>query len=84
MKRFLETGNFAITEGAILAGCRFFGGYPITPATEIAEAMSSRLPQEGGVYLQPLVARRLWWFSIPVASGRSAVSPVRPAKESFT
>jgi 2-oxoglutarate ferredoxin oxidoreductase subunit alpha len=52
MKRFLETGNFAITEGAILAGCRFFGGYPITPATEIAEAMSSRLPQEGGVYLQ--------------------------------
>ena len=52
MKRFLETGNFAITEGAILAGCRFFGGYPITPATEIAEAMSFRLPQEGGVYLQ--------------------------------
>jgi len=52
MKRFLETGNFAIAEGAILAGCRFFGGYPITPATEIAEAMSSRLPQVGGVYLQ--------------------------------
>lgn len=52
MKRFLETGNFAITEGAILAGCRFFCGYPITPATELAEAMSMRLPQEGGVYLQ--------------------------------
>ena len=52
MKRFLETGNFAITEGAILAGCRFFAGYPITPATELAEAMSLRLPQEGGVYLQ--------------------------------
>jgi 2-oxoglutarate/2-oxoacid ferredoxin oxidoreductase subunit alpha len=52
MKRFLETGNFAITEGAILAGCRFFCGYPITPATELAEAMSFRLPQEGGVYLQ--------------------------------
>ena len=52
MKRFLETGNFAITEGAILAGCRFFAGYPITPATELAEAMSYRLPQEGGVYLQ--------------------------------
>ncbi len=49
MKRFLETGNFAITEGAILAGCRFFCGYPITPATELAEAMSLRL---GGVYLQ--------------------------------
>ncbi len=52
MKRFLETGNFAITEGAILAGCRFFAGYPITPATELAEAMSLRLPQVGGVYLQ--------------------------------
>ena len=52
MKRFLETGNFAITEGAILAGCRFFAGYPITPATELAEAMSFRLPQVGGVYLQ--------------------------------
>lgn len=52
MKRFLETGNFAITEGAILAGCRFFCGYPITPATELAEAMSLRLPHVGGVYLQ--------------------------------
>ena len=52
MKRYLETGNFAVTEGAILAGCRFFAGYPITPATEIAEAMSFRLPQEGGYYLQ--------------------------------
>jgi len=52
MKRYLETGNFAITEGAILAGCRFFSGYPITPATELAEAMSLRLPQENGVYLQ--------------------------------
>ena len=44
MKRFLETGNFAIAEGAILAGCRFFGGYPITPATEIAEAIQIDLP----------------------------------------
>lgn len=52
MKRYLETGNFAITEGAILAGCRFFAGYPITPATEIAESMSSRLPQVGGTYIQ--------------------------------
>lgn len=52
MKRFLETGNFAITEGAILAGCRFFAGYPITPATELAEAMSYRLFQEEGIYLQ--------------------------------
>lgn len=52
MKRLLATGNEAITEGAILAGCKVFVGYPITPATEIAEAMSRRLPQEGGFYLQ--------------------------------
>ena len=45
-------GDHAAAEGAILAGCRFFAGYPITPATEIAERMSTRLPQTGGVYIQ--------------------------------
>ena len=52
MKLFLETGNFAITEGAMLAGCQLFAGYPITPATEIAEAMSAELPKIGGYYVQ--------------------------------
>jgi len=45
-------GDHAAAEGAMLAGCRFFAGYPITPATEIAERMSVRLPQVGGVYIQ--------------------------------
>jgi 2-oxoglutarate ferredoxin oxidoreductase subunit alpha len=45
-------GNEACAEAAILAGCRFFAGYPITPATEIAEHMARRLPQVGGVALQ--------------------------------
>jgi len=45
-------GNIAIAEGAIAAGCRFFGGYPITPASEIAERMALRLPLLGGVYIQ--------------------------------
>jgi 2-oxoglutarate ferredoxin oxidoreductase subunit alpha len=46
-------GDHAIAEGALAAGCRFFGGYPITPSTETAERMSVRLPQiPGGVYLQ--------------------------------
>lgn len=45
-------GDHACAEGAILAGCRFFAGYPITPATEIAERMSLRLPQIGGTYVQ--------------------------------
>ena len=45
-------GDHASAEGAILAGCRFFAGYPITPATEIAERMSVRLPQINGKYVQ--------------------------------
>jgi 2-oxoglutarate ferredoxin oxidoreductase subunit alpha len=45
-------GDYAAAEGAIMAGCRFFAGYPITPATEVAERMSTRLPQVGGVYIQ--------------------------------
>jgi 2-oxoglutarate ferredoxin oxidoreductase subunit alpha len=45
-------GDHACAEGAVLAGCRFFAGYPITPATEIAERMSLRLPQVGGTYVQ--------------------------------
>jgi len=45
-------GDHACAEGAILAGCRFFAGYPITPATEIAERMSVRLPQIDGKYVQ--------------------------------
>jgi 2-oxoglutarate ferredoxin oxidoreductase subunit alpha len=45
-------GDHAAAEGAILAGCRFFAGYPITPATEIAERMSVRLPQVQGIYIQ--------------------------------
>lgn len=45
-------GDHACAEGAILAGCRFFAGYPITPATEIAERMSVRLPQVTGKYVQ--------------------------------
>ena len=45
-------GDIACAEGGIAAGCRFFAGYPITPATEVAERMSRRLPQVGGVYIQ--------------------------------
>jgi 2-oxoglutarate ferredoxin oxidoreductase subunit alpha len=45
-------GDHACAEGALYAGCRFFAGYPITPATEIAERMSIRLPQMDGVYIQ--------------------------------
>ncbi|MCL1796417.1 MAG: 3-methyl-2-oxobutanoate dehydrogenase subunit VorB [Clostridia bacterium] len=45
-------GNEAIAEGAILAGCRHYFGYPITPQTEIAAYMAKRMPKVGGVFLQ--------------------------------
>ena len=45
-------GDIACAEGALAAGCTFFAGYPITPATEIAERMSERLPLMGGVFIQ--------------------------------
>ncbi|MGD9950605.1 MAG: 2-oxoacid:acceptor oxidoreductase subunit alpha [Desulfobulbus sp.] len=46
------TGDVACAEGAIAAGCKFFGAYPITPATEIAEHMAERLPDIGGTFIQ--------------------------------
>lgn len=45
-------GDYACAEGALAAGCRFFAGYPITPATEVAERMAERLPEVGGIYIQ--------------------------------
>ena len=50
--RQLCKGNVAIVKGAILAGCRSFYGYPITPASEIAEAAALYIPQVGGTFLQ--------------------------------
>jgi len=49
---FFMSGDEACAEGGISAGCKFFAGYPITPATEIAERMSDRLPEVGGTYIQ--------------------------------
>jgi 2-oxoglutarate ferredoxin oxidoreductase subunit alpha len=45
-------GNIACAEGALAAGCRFAAGYPITPATEVAERLAERLPGVGGTFLQ--------------------------------
>ncbi|HEY6448295.1 MAG TPA: 3-methyl-2-oxobutanoate dehydrogenase subunit VorB [Acidobacteriaceae bacterium] len=52
MSRLLMKGNEAIVKSAVLAGCRAFYGYPITPASEITEAAAVYLPQAGGVFLQ--------------------------------
>ena len=45
-------GNMALAQGALAAGCRFFGGYPITPSTEIAEVCAEELPKLGGKFIQ--------------------------------
>jgi pyruvate/2-oxoacid:ferredoxin oxidoreductase alpha subunit len=52
MRKQLMKGNEAIVRSAILAGCRAFYGYPITPASEITEAAALYLPQVGGTFLQ--------------------------------
>jgi len=51
-KQILLQGNEACVKGAMLAGCRFYAGYPITPATEIMEVMARDLPKAGGVFIQ--------------------------------
>ena len=51
MRRNLQ-GNHACALGAVAAGCRFYGGYPITPSSEVAEGMARELPKVGGMFIQ--------------------------------
>jgi pyruvate/2-oxoacid:ferredoxin oxidoreductase alpha subunit len=51
-KELLLQGNEAVVEGALRAGCRFFAGYPITPATEVSEILSVKLPLVDGTFTQ--------------------------------
>ena len=51
-EKVLMKGNEAIAEAAILAGCRYYFGYPITPQTEVAAYMAKRMTKIGGVFLQ--------------------------------
>lgn len=50
--RQLSKGNVAVIKGAVLAGCRAYYGYPITPASEVAEAAALYLPEVGGTFIQ--------------------------------
>ena len=50
--KILMKGNEALAEAAIMAGCRHYFGYPITPQTEVAAYMSRRMPKIGGTFLQ--------------------------------
>ncbi|HET8912726.1 MAG TPA: 2-oxoacid:acceptor oxidoreductase subunit alpha [Ktedonobacteraceae bacterium] len=50
--RVVLNGNQAVVAGALAAKCRFFAGYPITPASDIMEGLAKELPQVGGTFLQ--------------------------------
>ena len=50
--KVLMKGNEALAEAAIMAGCKYYFGYPITPQTEVAAYMSRRMPKIGGTFLQ--------------------------------
>jgi 2-oxoglutarate ferredoxin oxidoreductase subunit alpha len=52
MPKILISGNEAIAEGAIQAGCRFYAGYPITPQNELTSYMARHMPESGGVFIQ--------------------------------
>ncbi len=52
VSRMVMSGNDAIVAGALHAGCRYFAGYPITPASDILESMARELPKLGGICLQ--------------------------------
>ncbi len=51
-KAQIMNGNQLVAEAALLAGCRFYAGYPITPSSEIPEHLSKRMPEVGGVFMQ--------------------------------
>ena len=57
----LLQGNEAVVEGALRVGSRFFAGYPITPATEISELLSVKLPARNGTFIQMEDGSRAWW-----------------------
>src|SRR5512136_2266826 len=50
--KILMSGNEAIAEGAIRAGCNFYAGYPITPQNELIAYMASRMPESSGIFIQ--------------------------------
>ena len=52
VQRFVMSGNDAIVAGALHAGCRFFAGYPITPASDIMESLAREMPKIGGAFIQ--------------------------------
>ena len=51
-REVISSGNALVAKAAVECGCKFFGGYPITPSSEIAEDLSKLLPKVGGKFIQ--------------------------------
>lgn len=79
-QRILLTGNDAIAEGALQAGCRFYAGYPITPQNELTAYMALHMPQAGGVFIQAEseVAAINMVFGAAAAGARAMTSSSSP------
>jgi len=78
--RTLMTGNEAVAEGAIRAGCKFYAGYPITPQNELTAYMAKHLPERGGTFIQSeseLAAVNMV-FGASVAGARAMTSSSSP------
>src|SRR5574340_748689 len=79
MKQLL-TGNEAAAEAAIVAGCRYYYGYPITPQNELINYMSIRMPQVGGTFIQAEseIAAINMVYGSAAAGGRAMTSSSSP------
>ena len=69
MELTLMEGNEAIGWGAMAAGCNFFAGYPITPATEVMEWLAKYLPRMGGALVQAVLEPRIIFLGALRANG---------------
>jgi len=73
MARKLMKGNYAAVYGAVLAGCEAYYGYPITPASEIAEAAAELFPKLGGHSSRPSAKPlRSTWSTAPRDAARES------------
>ena len=70
-REVVSTGNQLAAKAAIDAGCKFFGGYPLTPSSEIAHEMSKMLPKVGGVFIQ--MEDEIAGISVALGSSMSGV-----------
>lgn len=79
-EKILMKGNEALGEAAVIAGCRYYFGYPITPQNDVPAYMSQRLPEVGGTFIQgeSEIASINMVFGASAAGGRVMTSSSSP------